>query len=311
MRAAGLLLLALASAAGAEAPINLPLLPVHARLDAGGGSSFCASEELKRGLAGWAFSNVFRSGEYSPTTDLVVACAPYDEGRVQFSVKDRDGADVESFRSKVTGAQFEGIAFLVARRLAESRKTIEAALVAHRADLRATAAQGGAQAIADGDWAAAARSLYLALESNAEPAPLYFGLYMAHAKLGHVLQARWYLLVFCEAVGKRPDQLNDAQLAPLREMTRARGDDGFAAASMAGWRRLIAEGKGADAMFLLKDILERAPWTVAGYDAMADAYGKLRWGPLEDGWRQRAKTARRAASRRRNHESLLNIVDPE
>lgn len=314
MTTALLLALCLAGPARAEEPVSLPLLPIHARLDAGPGAAFCSSDELKAALAGWAFASVFRSGEYSPVTDLVVTCTRHDAGRALISVTDRDGAPVEDFRTKITDSRqdFDGIAFLVARRLAKGRKTIEAALVAHRANLRASAAERGAQALADSDWATAADSLYRALESDAEPAALYYGLYVAHARLGSALRARWYLLLYCEAVDKRPDELTPAQLAPLLSIVRAsRSDDGFAAASMSEWRRLVAEKRGHDAAFLLKSILERAPWTVDGYFALADVCEEIRWGPLEDGWRKRGKLARKAQVRTKNHEILHRLVYPE
>lgn len=314
MRLALLFALSLAGPARADDPISLPLLPVHVRLDADRASPFCSSAELQSALAGWAFGTVFKTGENSPATDLVLTCAPHDAQRVLITVTDRDGEHVESFKTKVTDSQdfFENIGFLIARRLAKGRKTIGAALVAHRANLRGSAAQRGAQALAAADWAGAADSLYRALESDADPAPLYYGLYLAHARLGNVLLGRWYLLTYCEASEKRPDQLTAEQLRPLREMTRtARTDDGFAAASMSRYRMLTAEKRGAEAMLLMKQTLEKAPWVVEGYEALADGYGKLDWGPLEDSWRRRAKIARKASRHKRNHESLLQIADPE
>lgn len=309
-----MLALSLAGPARADDRISLPLLPVHVRLDADRASPFCSSTELKSALAGWAFGTVFKAGEFSPATDLVVTCASHDAERALITVTDRGGGHVESFKTKVTDSQgfFENIGYLVARRLAKGRKTIEAALVAHRANLRGSAAQRGAQALAAADWAGAAESLYPALESDADPAPLYYGLYLAHARLGNVLHGRWYLLAYCEAAGKRPDQLTGEQLRPLREMTRApRTDDGFAAASMSRYRKLTAEKRGAEAIHLMKQVLEKAPWVVEGYEALADGYGKLDWGPLEDTWRRRAKIARNASKNKRNHDSLLQIADPD
>lgn len=314
MIATFMLALSLAGPARADEPVSLPLLPVHARLDADRGAAFCSSDEFKTALAGWAFASVSRSSEHSLVTDLIVTCARHDKGRALISVTDRDGAPVEAFKTKITDSRqdFDGIAFLVARRLAKGRRTIEAALVAHRSNLRNSAAQRGAQALAAADWTGAAGSLYRALESDADPAPLYYGLYVAHARLGDVLLGRWYLLAYCEAASKRPDQLTDEQLRPLREITRAqRSDDGFAGASMSRYRRLAAEKRGAEAMRLMKQILEKAPWVVEGYEALADGYGKLDWGPLEDSWRRRAKIARKASRNKRNHESLIQIVDPQ
>lgn len=314
MTAALLLALSLSAPAGAAEPISLPLLPVHARLDSDGPSPFCASSELKRNLRSWAFAGIFSRGETSPVTDLVVSCARVDETLARITVTDRDGAPVESFKTLVSASSgdFENIAFLVARRLAKGRKTIEAALVAHRSNLRYSAAQRGAQALADGDWTTAAGSLYAALESDASPAPLYYGLYVAHAKLGSRMRARWYLLLFCEEIGKRPDELPEAQLAALRSMVRAeRADDGYAAAPAAEWRRLTAQKRGYESAVLLKAAIERAPWLVEGHLALADAYEAIGWGPLEDGWRRRGRLARKAQGRTRNHESLDRLENPE
>ncbi len=79
-------------------------------------------------------------------------------------------------------------------------------------------------------------------------------------------------------------------------------------ADLSRWRALTAEKKWSAAMFELKDLIEKAPWTVEAYDALADAYGAVGWDLFEENWRRRAKLARRTAGDKGLHEDLLEAL---
>ena len=169
--------------------------------------------------------------------------------------------------------------------------------------------KGGSSSFEAGDWNGAADSLFKALESGLSPSYLYFGLYAAHAKLGHPAQARWYLMAYCEEEGKNPAKLNPLQLSYLREIPRL--DPSTAPPEpmdLAPMRAEIAQKHWGSVIALLKVVVEEAPWTIEAYDALARSYDALGWKILADDWRRRGKLARETAGDRRMHERLLDAL---
>lgn len=299
-------LLLLTAVPAAAKSYQLPRLPARvALLD--DGSPFCASEPLRERLEAFAFGSVAR-GESEP--DLTVRCAAHDARRALVSVEDWKGRVADSFKVKISPdpRHFEATGFLVARRLAGSRKVISPALKAYRANVRRAEGKAGEEDFASARWTDASRRLYAALESDAPAEPFYFGLHAAHARLGHEARARWYLLAFCAASGKRPDRLEKAQLAYLRELAPAPPQP-WTPDALAELERLRGERLWASALEHLKGVVERAPWTVAAYDGIADIYETLKWDELEEPWRERGRIARRVNADKRLQESLLDALD--
>ncbi|MDE2143933.1 MAG: hypothetical protein KGL74_14285 [Elusimicrobia bacterium] len=286
-----------------------PPLPVSIGFAPDGSSPFCASSELRSRLTPYFLSFDPPSGGLPP--DLTLRCEAYDGDRVKFTVFDGAGNDVDHFKVKVIPRRetYDSTAFLAARALATGKKTLRAALQAYRADIRYSAAKLGSDDFAAGNWNDAAYRLYRALEGDAPAEPLYFGLYASHAKLGHAAQARWYLMAFCKASGKRPTRLTDRQLAYLRAMPSHDPSDPLPGpVDLSEWRRRRDARQWGAAIDELKSVIERAPWAVAAYDALADSYQALGWGPLEDDWRERAKIARKVSNDKNMQKDLLDAL---
>lgn len=310
MNASAIAALAILAAAPARAKdYYFPPLPVSIAFAPDPGSPFCVSNELRARLSPYFLSFDPPSGGLPP--DLTLRCEAYDQDRVKFTVLDGAGNDVDRFKVKVIPrrAAYDSTAFLAARALATGKKTLRAALQAYRADLRYSVAKLGVDDFAAGQWNDAAYRLYRALESDAPAEPLYFGLYASHAKLGHAAQARWYLMAFCKASGRRPSKLSDRQLAYLRGMPSHGASDPLPGpVDLSEWRRRRDARQWGAAIDELKSVIEQAPWAVAAYDALADSYRALGWGPLEDDWRERAKVARKVSEDKSLQKDLIDAL---
>lgn len=309
-RAAALLLIAAAAAPAQGKLYYFPALPVTVAYSPDASSKFCASPLLHERLRTDFMTFDAQNGAVAP--DLTVRCEAYDADRVKFTVTDVHGAAVDDFKVNVVYAKpesFDATAFLVARRLATGKRTLRVALDEYRANVRWVYGKLGTDDFGAGQWESSAARLYRALESDAKPDVFYFGLYASHAKLGHAAQARWYLMAFCQATGKSPKKLNATQLAFLREMPPRDASQPLPAPyDLSEWRRLRDAHQWSGAIIELKNVVEQAPWTVEAYDALADSYKSLGWGPLEDVWRQRASVARKVAGDRGLQEDILDAL---
>lgn len=302
-------LLAVLAAPAAATNYSVPYLPASVVLfvpDAS--SSFCASDELRSRIN--PYFAVVADSDHLSYPDLRLDCEPHDDGRVQFTLRNSKGDVVDRFRAKILAdrSTYDTTAFLVARRLATGSKTIKAALTAYLANSRYQYAGGGIKAFDAGDWTSAADMLYRGLESDAPPTASYFGLYAAHARLGHAARARWYLMEYCESEGKRLSKLDATQLSYLKEIRPPAPGELPAPGDLSRYRSFVADRNWVGAIFELKDLISRAPWTVEAYDALADAYKAVGWDLFEANWRQRAKLARRTAADKRVHEELLDAI---
>ncbi len=309
-RVFALLLVAAAAAPAQAKQYYFPALPVNVAYSPDASSKFCVSPLLHERLRTDFMTFDAQGGAVAP--DLTIRCAPYDADRVRFTVTDAHGASVDDFKAKVVydkPESFDATAFLVARRVATGKKTLKAALNEYRANVRWVYGKLGTDDFEAGRWESATARLYRALESDAKPDVFYFGLYAAHAKLGHAAQARWYFMTFCRATGKSPKKLNAQQLAFLREMPAHDPAQPLPAPyDLSEWRRLRDARQWSGAIVELKNVIEQAPWTVEAYDALADSYKALGWGPLEDVWRERASVARKVAGDKGLQEDLLDAL---
>lgn len=306
---AAVALLAVSAVAEGGRRFQIPNLPVRVELVSDGGA-FCDSEALRERLEAFAFASVRRTRDSA--ADLRVRCESAGSERARVAALDRAGDEIDSFKVKISPrpADFEATAFLVARRFAASRRTIKPALIAYQANLRFAEGKTGESAFAAQRWDAASERFFAALESDAPTAPLYFGLYASHARLGQEARARWYLLAYCVERGLAPEDLTPAQLSHLRRLPgSATPSAGFDARQSAEWKRLRDARLWSAALFELKEIARAAPWTVDAYDAIADVYEQLKWDELERAWRERAKVARRAAGKVSFHESLYRVLE--
>lgn len=307
------LFLALAVMLAASAPADaksysFPPFPVQIKFESDPNSPFCLSPKLPARIA-----RDFVSINDTENPDLVLRCEAYDEERVRFRVVDGNGKVADEFKVKVPpdAANYDTAAFLVSRRLATGKKTIRAALTTYQDRVRYGYGKTGSSAFDAGEWGEAAGTLYGALESGMSPGYLYFGLYAAHAKMGHAAQARWYLMAYCESEGKNPAKLDARQLSYLREMPRLNpAQSPPAPIDLSDLRARLAQHQWGAVIWELKTVVEAAPWTVEAYDAIANAYKALGWELLEDNWRERAKLARKTASDKRMHERLLDALAP-
>lgn len=296
--------LAIAAEARAEA-YYIPALPASVRLIADAGSPFCSSKELPDRIAPYVAT---LGGADLSYPDLDLRCEALDEGRVRFQVIDERGKVVDEFKVAVQPDRdtYDPTAYLVSRRLATGRKTIQAALRAFQDRARYGYGRGGTTDFDAGRWEAAAGSLYKALESGLDPGYLYFGLYVSHAKLGHAAQARWYLMMYCKSEGANPAKLDARRLAYLREMPRSEAAP--APYDLSRFTALQNQKNWTGAILELKNLIEAAPWAVEAYELLADSYKVLGWDLLEDNWRRRAKLARKTADDDRLHRRLLDAL---
>lgn len=289
-----------------SAAYSVPSFPVTLRFTADASSAFCTSAELSRRIAPY-FATI--GGTELQNPDLDLRCEFHDEDRVRFRLVDERGKTADEFKVTVLNDRdtFDQTAFLVARRLATGRKTIRAALTAFRDRARYGYGRGGTSDFEAGRWEPAAGSFHRALESGLEPGYLYFGLYASHAKLGHVAQARWYLMMYCKSEGKNPAKLDARTLAFLREMPRsAATPEAFDLSRF----ELMRDGQNWDGVIWeLRKLVEAAPWGVEAYEMLADSYEAIGWDLLEDNWRQRAKLARKTASDDQLHRRLLDALE--
>lgn len=306
--AVAMLLAALAAPAGAK-NYSVPALPATVVLFVPDQRvSFCVSDELRARITPY-FAVVSGPNELS-YPDLRLDCEAYDAERVAFTLRNSKGDPVDQFKVHVLAdrSTYDSTAFLVARRLATGSKTIRAALTAYLANSSYLYAAGGIKAFDAGDWTNAADKLYRGLESGAPTTASYFGLYAAHAKLGHAARARWYLMEYCESEGKRLSKLDAKQLSYLREIQPPAPGEAPAAGDLSRYHSLVSDRNWAGAIFELKDVISQAPWTVEAYDALANAYKAVGWDLFEDNWRARAKLARKTANDKRLHEDLLDAI---
>jgi hypothetical protein len=305
------LLLLLATAPARATSYSVPVLPVSMAFIPDPSSKFCLSQELRDRIRPYFLAFDAASGSLPP--DLTLNCSAYEDGKVKFTVSDGAGRTVDEFKARYESAStFDSTAFLVARRLETGKKTIRAALAAYQADVRYSFAKLGSADFAAGNWDLAAYRLYRALESGAGDDIFYFGLYASHARLGHAAQARWYLLAYSESSGKRPSHLSSTQLSYLRNMPRPADSDSLPEpVDLSEWHRLRDARQWGRAMDELKNVIEKAPWAVEAYDALADCYKAVGWETLEEVWRGRARIARKTANDRRLHKDLLDALQSD
>jgi hypothetical protein len=202
------LLTALTARAASATVYYLPSLPARVQLTAHAGSDFCNSAELMERLR-MEFSLV-DTPDALQYPDLWLRCENHEGNRIHFALLDHQDKTVDEFKMKLVDGRnaYPSLAYLVARRLGTGKKSIAASLRAYLANSRYSNAGGGVQAFDQGDWTTAADKLYRGLESDAPTTAAYFGLYAAHAKLGHAAQARWYMMEYCESEGRRPTRLD-------------------------------------------------------------------------------------------------------
>lgn len=277
-----LVLLALAIPARA-ADFDLPGLPARLALQGGGG--LCDSKELRSELA-YRFLRVVGASE---PHDVKAACESSSDALV-LKLSSVNGAGIAKFTvDRSPGSEDSHTAFLAAAAVAKDAEVIRAALdiyVYRNADL----ADAGARALYYDDRAGeASEYLAQALESDLEPAALYFGLYQASAKLGRPEQAKWYLEAFLKASGHKAKDLTDRQVKPLVAVSASGSSGGTAADDgFAEYERLARAHQWHSALYRLKAIVAAAPWYEPAYVALAQSYDRIGWKRLVPIWRARA-----------------------
>lgn len=274
--------------------LHLPASTAMLRVDGPDFGGFCRSPLLRYVLLRRVFGPLLGENEkYDYPLDFTVRCAA-DAASVRLDVRDRDGravASAEQARTRDADA-----AYLLARGLAKDPAMIAASLDIYRRDA-ADSAHAGAERFAARDWNKAARDLFFALESDVNPVPLYFGLYAAHAHLGHPRLAFWYLLCFLREARRSPAELNEEQLAPLRELASAKGLaelvlERDATLLFIVKQRLALRGGRVNEIYELdRKAVEESPWTVAAYDALVRVQELEHWDALASSWRRRRDLA--------------------
>ncbi len=287
-----LILLAAIPARAAESKkVYLPPVPAFVEVSTKGaqGNAFCTSPELREYLDQNFFH--FTSAHESLHPDLVLNCTA-DDKRVRITVDAADGARVSAVQTKIDPQDFKATAFVAVRKLATDKKTIDAALAAYDNNLRFVHLKPGAEAFDAQDWPTVVKHFPPVLETSAPPAVVYFGLYAAHAKLGHDRLATWYLKAFCEAGGKDPSKLTEQQLAYLKEL-RSKPAVAPQPFDQANLTEELLLRKWSWAVSDLKVKLAVEPWDAKSYVLIADVYAKVGWASLVDNWRKRGALARK------------------
>lgn len=257
---------------------------------------FCRSTVLRHALFLRTFQLVYMEGQaYSRPDDFTVGCGWRGETAV-LTVRDWKGRPVTR-AAEPFGTPY-GTAYLLARALGKDPALVAAALGLYRDDARA-AARKGAEEFAAGDWTKSAEDLFYGLESDVEPAVLYFGLYADHAHLGHPKLALWYLLCYLGASGRAPEALTDEQLRPLSEpasagaaakaLFEADPAPGMIFEMLAAYRRRRIN----DLYHLDERAAKESPWNVPAYAAVVRVQELVGWDALAGVWRARRDLAAR------------------
>jgi hypothetical protein len=298
-------------------PDQVPLLPVSVRLSVGeDATGFCASPELVKALSWGAFAVVASPGTSgSEGADARVSCEQAGEGKIRLKYRDADGALVSGFVLTLGADRGldAAVARLAAEALARDPAVVRSALDAYVARNRWAASQGR-EALNREDWSAAADWLARGLESDADPAPIILGLYVAHAKLGHRRLAEWYLTEYLVASGRGADSLPDDALAPARALLDERSTDAEAdQRRRAGewydaWREAVDAHRWNEAQADLRSLAVEEPWNAGYCEAMAKSTAASGWKTLSSIWSRRAALVREAGADRKTHDAILARV---
>jgi hypothetical protein len=282
---APLLLTLAASAAAYE--YDLPALPV--RVAFSGGGQTCQSEALRGELA----YRFLRVGDARESSELDIRC--HESAALLVLDVYASGRGIGRFKvERSAGSDERTTAYLAAAAAAKDSEVIAAALDAYVARNASLAAAGADDLSAGTDWSLAAQHLAAALDSDLPAAPIYFGLYRAHAELGHPIKAKWYLEAFLRAAARRPSELTDAQARPLIKAQASGASDAADADSrFAEYSGLASRKQWHAALYQLREIVAQAPWYEPAYVSLAQSYDRIGWKRLAIIWRARAVFARK------------------
>ncbi|MBI2386594.1 MAG: hypothetical protein HYV14_11330 [Elusimicrobia bacterium] len=273
-----LFLLLLAAPAAAY---DLPALPIYVELH--GGSPICGSQALLDNLNS-RFTRVTSSNP-----DLHISCREGEN--LILEARTAAGKGIARFTVEISQtSKPETLAYLGAAHLAKDRDVIDAALLAHNANL----AEPAAEYLAQGDLLRAASHFTAALESDLDPRVLYYGLYLAAARGGRLRDAKWHLAAFSKSSDLDPRDLTDEQLRAFIEARNAGGDrPGDADAIFREYENAARAHKWNEALYHLRRLLVDAPWYEPAYHALAQTYEAAKWKRLAKHWEKRASFVRR------------------
>lgn len=280
-----LLLLVLAAPAAAE--FQPPKLP--ATLGFSGSGHLCGSSQLREHLRG----RFFRLVDADQRADLFAACT-IKGGELKLSFYDREKKGFSALGVELEADMpVEGVAFLAATDAQRDEKVVAAALDAYVV-ANSDVADAGARDFSAGRWSDATVHFARALESELNAAPMYFGLYRAHAELGHPNQAKWFLAAFLKESKSDVSRLTDEQARPLL-VAQAKGPSAGpdVDARFRDYQRLVREERWDAAYDALRELVADAPWYEPAYRSLEESYDKLDWTRLAKIWKKRSAFARK------------------
>jgi len=224
--------------------------------------------------------------------------APDDSSDLQIKCEESPEALVLKVYARGQGLKFtvernpqssdDNIAFLAGSAVARDSEVIAAVLDAFLAR-NAALADAGNREFAASDWSDTVAHLGVGLESELSSAPIYFGLYRAHAELSHPIKAKWYLEAYLRASGLDPAKLTDEQVRPLLKAEASGAMDSDDADASFGEYQNLAAAHHWDAAFQkLREIVAAAPWYEPAYVSLAQSFDANGWKRLTKIWRARA-----------------------
>lgn len=265
------------------------LAPTRLLVEADEGG-FCSSEWMYYALMRRAVGPLLKGDEpYDGRVDFTVRCRS-EKRQVRLLVSDWSGKPVtEVSRPRVRDWITDSN---LAHDLSQDPKFIAAAVGVHQRDA-SRSAEAAAEQWKRGEWRKAADNFFFALESDVNPAPMYYGLYESHAKLGEFDKAYWYLLCFLKASGRAPQQLEERQLAALRDIGAPALLKAAMAAPKVNLELLFAlrEGMMVSVAWQVRETARTQPWNLPAHDLLIRMYEQRGWTGLAKAWRARRDLA--------------------
>lgn len=290
------------------AAVTLPVLTTAARVLPLADDPFCESGQLERFLPRRLFTHAGGRGLKAP--DLTIECSSGGPEQVRVRVVlGSDGPELAKFG--VRRHEHDLTARLIAEKLAESPKVIEAAQRAMLRENGTTIARLAMESLKAGKWSEAVDRLTIALESDAERAPLHKALSIASAELGRTRKARWHYVAYARAENIDADE-GDADLVSLirRKYREGAKDEEPSDEELRKATVPLAESKDAREYHrLLREIVKTAPWSEDVCTFLSKGVAGARWKLLARHWKERARFARAVIKDSRRFRELNALLE--